>query len=294
MKLQHLRFFVAVIDSGGVVKAAERPHVSQPAVSEGLKALEEELGQPLFERTSGRRLRPTPKSKDFYRHALDILERCEFARAQFRDAKPMAAKLRAGVLQTLAGREVVAFQTGLARRLPDLRLELWEGGAIQLAKWLRQGRIDVAWTIVESSAPYARKLWSERFALFTSLRHRFAQRPRSRLSFSDLEGESLILRTCCEMPRGALWPDRITMPVAARAARDELALQFVAEGIGIAIGPESLATGHVVARRVHDLTATRPVGLTWRASVSEELVATVLAALSAVKRPEFNELPGPE
>src|SRR5215470_14917397 len=98
MKLQHLRFFVAVVDCGGVTKAAERLHVSQPAVSEGLKALEEELGKPLFERTSGRRLRPTPKSKDFYHQALDILERCAVARAQFCDANPMAAKLRVGIM----------------------------------------------------------------------------------------------------------------------------------------------------------------------------------------------------
>jgi DNA-binding transcriptional LysR family regulator len=287
MKLQHLRFFVAVVDCGGVVKAAERLHVSQPTVSEGLKALEEELGQLLFERTSGRRLRPTPKSQDFYRHALDILERCDLARAQFRDAKQMLTKLRIGILHTVAGRQVVALSTGLSRRLPNLRLQLWEGGASQLASWLRQGRIDLAWTIVESSGPCARKLWIERFALFTSLNHRFAQKPRLRLTMSDLEGESLILRTCCEMPRGALWPDRITMPVAARAARDELALQLVAEGVGIAVAPESLATGHVVARRVHDLTATRSLGLRWRASVSDELVVTVLAVLSAIKRAEI-------
>src|SRR5215472_2699191 len=253
MKLQHLRFFIAVVDCGGVGKAAERLHVSQPAVSEGLKALEEELGQPLFERTSGRRVRPTPKSKSFYLHALDILERCDLARAQFREAQPVAAKLRAGVLQTVASREVAAFSTCLAQRLPELRLQLWEGGPVQLTSWLRQGRIDMAWTIVESSGAYARRLWSERFVVLASLRHRFAEKPRSRLLLSDLEGENLILRTCCEMPRGALWPDRITMPVVARAARDELALQLVAEDIGIAIGPESLAAGHVAARRVHDL-----------------------------------------
>jgi DNA-binding transcriptional LysR family regulator len=286
MKLQHLRLFVAVVECGGVVKAAERLHVSQPAVSEGLKALEEELGQPLFERASGRRLQPTPRSKDFYRHAVDILERCDAARAQFRDAKPMAAKLRLGILQTFAGREIIALSTGLARRIPELRLQLWEGGVIQLANWLRQGRIDMAWTIVESSGPHARRLWSERFVVFVSPRHRFAEKPRSRLSLADLEGESLILRTHCEMPRGTLWPERITMPIAARAARDELALQLVAEGIGITFAPESLAAHHVVARRVHDLTATRLVGLKWRADIPDELAGTVFAALSAVKRAE--------
>jgi DNA-binding transcriptional LysR family regulator len=76
------------------------------------------------------------------------------------------------------------------------------------------------------------------------------------------------------------------MPIAARAARDELALQLVAEGIGITFAPESLAAHHVVARRVHDLTATRLVGLKWRADIPDELAGTVFAALSAVKRAE--------
>ena len=48
MKLQHLRFFIAVVDGGGVVRAAERLRISQPSISAGLKALEEELGQSLF------------------------------------------------------------------------------------------------------------------------------------------------------------------------------------------------------------------------------------------------------
>jgi DNA-binding transcriptional LysR family regulator len=40
MKLQHLRFFIAVVDCGGVVRAAERLRISQPSISAGLKALE--------------------------------------------------------------------------------------------------------------------------------------------------------------------------------------------------------------------------------------------------------------
>jgi DNA-binding transcriptional LysR family regulator len=197
-----------------------------------------------------------------------------------------------GPRQTISSREAAAFSAGLARRLPGLRLQLREAGPGQLANWLRQLRIDMAWTIVESSGPQARQLRSERFVVFTSLKHRFAEKPRAKLSLADLEGESLILRTSCEMPRGAVWPERMTMPVAARVARDELALQLVAEGVGIAIAPESLATAHVAARRLQDLTATRSIGLMWRSSVSEELVAAALAELSGLSAQKVNAARG--
>lgn len=48
-------FLTAAVEYGGVIKAAERLHLSQPSVSAGLKALEQTLGRPLFDRPS----RPT-------------------------------------------------------------------------------------------------------------------------------------------------------------------------------------------------------------------------------------------
>src|SRR5690349_19161718 len=127
MKIQHLRFFAAVIDCGGVVKAAERLRVSQPAVSAGLKALEQELGQSLFERArGGRRLRPTSKAMRFHRDAVEILRQCDAARAQFGTTEPRPARLRIGVLQTIASCDVAAFMAALARHDPALRPQLWE------------------------------------------------------------------------------------------------------------------------------------------------------------------------
>ena len=284
MKLQHLRFFVATVECGGVVRAAERLRVSQPAVSAALKALEQDLGEPLFDATGqGRRLRPNTKALEFYSDALDILRKCDTARARFRRKESRPLKLRIGVLQTIASRQLADFSSALSRGRPGLVLQIREGSPIRIQEWLRSGQIDVAWTVVDKAGRNARQLWQETFAVFAGPAHRFARNPRGVLSLSDLEGECLVLRGACEMPRGALWPESLRMRIVARTERDELALRLVAEGLGIAIAPQSLATDAVVARHVKGIEAARSIGLKWRADLNGEILSAVLDASSSIE-----------
>jgi len=283
MKLQHLRFFAAVVENGGVGKAAERLGISQPAVSAGIKALEGELGERLFERTGARRgVRLTARASDFHREAVEILKKCDLARAQFRKKDVQPAKLRIGLLSTIASRQATSFAQAVAERDPALRLELREASPIRLAEWLRSGRIDGAWTVVDAAGRNARKLWSEPYVVLASPNHRLS-RVRSTLSLADLEGENLIMRGCCEGPRGTLWPSSLRMRVLARAERDELALRLVAEGLGIAIAPRSLATEGVTALRVSDLHATRSIGFKWRGEFDDDRLNVALRALLSVE-----------
>jgi DNA-binding transcriptional LysR family regulator len=86
------------------------------------------------------------------------------------------------------------------------------------------------------------------------------------------------------MKRGQLWPESTRIRVVARAERDELALQLVSQGLGIAIAPLSLASDNVVARSMEGLDAKRSVGLRWRTEVRDDILATILDAISTVRR----------
>jgi DNA-binding transcriptional LysR family regulator len=283
MKLQHLRFFVAVVEHGGVVKAAERLSVSQPTVSAGLKLLESELGQPLFEPAgTGRRLRPTAKAVEFHKDALEILKKCEAARINFRRKGVQSPTLRIGVLNTIASRHVASFTRALTGSNPELRVQLREGGRSRIQEWLRGGQIDAAWTTIDNARANTHRLWREPFLALVGSGHRFARDRRAQVSYADIEGENFVLRGACEMPRGSLWPESLRLRVVARAERDELALRLVAEGAGLAIAPQSLATDDVVAVPIHELDAIRTIGLRWRNDLGPETLKAALDALSTI------------
>ncbi|MGH3734292.1 MAG: LysR family transcriptional regulator [Micromonosporaceae bacterium] len=72
MNLQQLRYIVATVDHQTMTAAAEALHVSQPALTRAVRALERELGTPLFVR-SGRRVLPTPAGLAVARHARRAL-----------------------------------------------------------------------------------------------------------------------------------------------------------------------------------------------------------------------------
>jgi DNA-binding transcriptional LysR family regulator len=80
MELRVLRYFLAVVDHGSVTAAADQVRVAQPAISRQLRALEAELGLPLFLR-EGRSLRLGPAGRRFLPIARDLVARADNARA---------------------------------------------------------------------------------------------------------------------------------------------------------------------------------------------------------------------
>src|SRR5512138_2880866 len=86
MELRHLRYFVAVAEEGGFVRAARRLHVAQPALSRQIRDLEREVGVELVERDP-RSSRLTPGGEAVLHEAQAILDRVNTAIERARRAK---------------------------------------------------------------------------------------------------------------------------------------------------------------------------------------------------------------
>jgi len=169
-----------------------------------------------------------------------------------------------------------------ARRRPDMRLQLWEGDQQRLAHWLRAGRIDAAWTVTGKETAAAHILWREPFVALVGRGHRLADRRPARIRIADLDGEPMVMRSSCELKAGRLSTAGITIRTAARAQRDDLALRLVAQGVGIAIAPRSLATKDVAALSVAKLGLSRTIGLKWRPGLPQQAIDAMIEAMSSL------------
>ncbi len=144
MELRHLRYFVAVAEELHFRRAAERLHVAQPAVSEQVRKLEEELGVRLFDRTQ-RSVSLTSAGNAMLEEARRVLHQAEVAQAAARNARDQATtRLRIGYVPDSLPRTVSRAMQQLVTSSPLVQISLETGPALRLIADVRAQRLDAA------------------------------------------------------------------------------------------------------------------------------------------------------
>jgi DNA-binding transcriptional LysR family regulator len=263
MELRHLRYFVAVAEELHFRRAAERLHVAQPAVSEQVRKLEDELGVRLLDRTH-RSVSLTDAGAAMLDEARRLLHQAERAIAVAREA---GNRLRVGYLADSLPPVVPRALQQLKKRLPDTTVNLETGAARTLIEDVRVGRLDAA--IVSLPAPTAgleRTLLGPQSAVVAlPVLHRAAT--GGAIDLARLAPDRIIV-----LPREvnpafhdgvvALCRDAGLSPtfIPTPEPRVELALLAVSAGTGIAILPDSIVdTISVAGVRCVPVAATQPV-----------------------------------
>ena len=128
MDLRILRYFLAVADEGNITRAAERLHVSQPALSTQLAALEDELGHKLLER-SARGITLTEKGLALRQRADDLVDLAERVEAEIKasDTDEIVGTVSIGAGETPAFRFVARAAEELHRKNPKLCFSVSSG-----------------------------------------------------------------------------------------------------------------------------------------------------------------------
>ncbi|TBO54609.1 LysR family transcriptional regulator, partial [Streptomyces kasugaensis] len=260
MELQQMRYVVAVAETGGFTRAAERCHVVQSALSHQIARLEKELGARLFDRTS-RSVRLTAAGAAFVPVARQTLQAAERARAEVEAASgEVRGRLAVGAISTVAAvdlaRELGAFRT----RCPQVRISLRTEMSDQLIEQVRQGALDVAFIGLAPGARTAgvrqKELSRGELVAVVPPGHPLAGRAWTRLSrlaretFVDFTAGSAARRQRDDAFRAA---GLAAADVAFEVTTVEFLAKLVRAGLGVGMVPESIAaelTGlHVVRVR---------------------------------------------
>jgi DNA-binding transcriptional LysR family regulator len=164
-----LRSFVSVVDAGGFTRAGERVHRTQSTVSQQIKRLEDDIGQPLLNR-SGKDVTPTEAGERLLSYARRLLALAEEARDVLTRPDNEGA-VRLGVPEDFAAYRLTKLLAAFSRSHPGLRLDVRADQSSYLKRDLERGDLDLALFKRTAGEKGGIAVWAERLHWVTSKSH---------------------------------------------------------------------------------------------------------------------------
>ncbi|WP_029030805.1 LysR family transcriptional regulator [Salinarimonas rosea] len=202
--VQRLQVFCAVFEQGSVSAAARLLGLSQPTVSRHLRDFERAIGLPLFVLERGR-IYPTAEAEGIYaesRFLGDGLDRLERSIAEVRTGQGRRYSITCvGLLAQLHLPRAIA---ELARRMPELEIDVDVGGAIQQLAALRAGRADIGIVAGSVDAPdlHATRIGEGRLVALLPAGHPWEG--RAAVSQEEIAAEPRLIGMPLDRPIGRL------------------------------------------------------------------------------------------
>lgn len=142
MEFYQLRGFLAVAQTQSFTQAAEQLFLTQPALSLQIKALEEELGQPLFER-SGRRVLLTPAGRLLQERAEQIVALANQARSELQATQELrSGSLKLGATESLCLYILPPVIQFFHEKFPGIELQFINRHSADIVMLVAEGRVD--------------------------------------------------------------------------------------------------------------------------------------------------------
>ncbi len=248
MELRHIRYFVAAAEELSFRRAAERLHVSQPALSVQVHQLEEELGAILLDRDR-HHVALTAAGKVFLEHGRRLLRSAdEAARAAVRAARGETGRLAIGFIAQLSYEWLPNVLRSFRRHHADVEINLMQLTPTRQIEELTDRRLDLG--IIGLRPPQLHEdlevavMSEERLVAALPRDHRLAAR-RS-LALGELAAERFIFTSRQDAPAFSPWllalcrQAKFEPEIALETDRSPSALNYVAAGFGVAIFPAQI------------------------------------------------------
>lgn len=253
MDVDQLKYFQCVAETGSFTEAASIMSLSQSALSRSIQRLEEEFGQPFFERNP-RSLELTEAGLLFQRSATQILRIIEDTRAEITDDGE-TGKIRIGAIPTIAPYFLPDVLKQFASAFPRSSLLVHENTTDELIKRLKQGEVDLAILAepVTEKHVEVERLMDEELFLLLPPGHPLCRQSRIRLK--DVEDEPFVMLDeahCLSDNIVSFCRQRSVLPVTVERANQLATVQeLVALSHGISMIPEMAKRLDRSKRRVY-------------------------------------------
>ncbi|MBM7169915.1 LysR family transcriptional regulator [Streptomyces sp. G44] len=258
MQFQQLLYFIAVAETRHFTRAAESVHVSQPSLSQQIRALEKELGAELFSRARGN-ITLTDAGEALLPLARRILADADTARIEVQElAQLRRGRIRLGATPSVCTGLLPEVLRAFHDRHPGIQLLIEESGSHDLVRELARGALDLALVVLPLPSPSPAlttvELLREDLVVVSSPRTR--RRLGGAVRIADLQGERLVMfrhgYDLRELTVAACRAEGFEPEFAVEGGEMDAVLGFVRAGLGVAVVPRMVAE-----RSGSDLRVTR-------------------------------------
>jgi len=290
MNLRRLKYFVKIVDIGSLTQAAEVLHIAQPALSQQVATLENELDQQLLIRTK-RGVTPTEAGKILYAHARTILRQCEQAQTAVINAgQSLNGQVSIGLAPgTAASSLTMPLLQTVREQFPEVLVYLHENSGTSLNEKVMNGQLDMA--VLYDGAPTAGitsiPLMKEELYLVGAI-----DSPGQNIDLADVAQMSLFLPRDYSAVRKrvdeAFSLRRLSARIIGEIESISTLTAAVSSGMGVTVLPESAARVLVSSTnawmsRINSPTLNLPLSLNVSArlplSPSAQAVKNILLSL---------------
>jgi DNA-binding transcriptional LysR family regulator len=293
VELRHLRYFVAVADELNFRRAAERLHISQPPLSQQIRALERELGVQLLVRNR-RRVELTHAGEAFLREAREILAAAEHAaESARRAARGEIGQLAVGFVGSAMYGALPEILRNYRMHHPNVELRLRELQTAPQLRALRAGELDVG--VIRPSA--ARRetdleiVTIQYDQVVAAIPEAHPLAASEAITPAELEDEPLVLLARRDAPGvhesldSALAANGKAPNVIQEVPEIQTVIGLVAAGLGISLVPDTVGRVErpgVAYRPLAGTSSVFELALAWRASETSPVLEGFLAVVRSV------------
>lgn len=306
MESRHLFTFLVVVESGTFTRAAQKLDYAQSSITAQIQALENELGQPLFNRI-GKKISLTDAGRRLLPYAQEISKMHSMAVNALRSQSVIAGSLTIGAPESLAAFRLPGIISEFRSRYPQVEMTLRPGSCWDLREMCRSGELDISFLLqpeVEDKDLHIETLVHEEMALVAPVNHRLAH--GGQVMPADLKEEVILhTETGCSYRQlfeqhlnfHGVYPDPKLEFWSIEAIK-----QCVSAGLGLSLLPlvavrKELAEG-TLARLIWDDSSHRVATQAafhrkkWRSPAHEAFMETVRTHAASWRKSEVPALSG--